>query len=162
MSLPFFLIWSTCRLVSASKTLFLSTDLNLKPVAVLLLKLWFSGFDTNRFHIFFIFRYLRIFNFFQYSHSITLLTVYISQYWGKKFEHVKVLKDIDQGFNGFDITFLNNLIHFLNFVFICRFRRKKFPAQKQVSFVFHKKLMSRFSDISRYLMAFMSLKTIVF
>ena len=30
-------------------------------------------------------------------------------------EHIKVLKGIDYGFNGFDITFSKNLIDFLQF-----------------------------------------------
>ena len=52
----FLLIWSTCSLVSAKRMLLLPLYLskwNLIPFGVLRVKIWFSGFDTIRYHIFF-------------------------------------------------------------------------------------------------------------
>ena len=43
-------------------------------------------------------------------------------------EHNKILKDIDYGFSGRDITFLKNLVEYFNFVFKCRFSRMKFSV----------------------------------
>ena len=36
-------------------------------------------------------------------------------------EHIKIFKDIDYGFNGFDAAFWKNLIELFNFIFNCRF-----------------------------------------
>ena len=79
----FFLIWSTYSLVSAKKASFFIlltyTDFtNLVSIAVLSLKLLFSGFDATRFYIFLFIDFCQFFTF--SSHIITLLTVLISHY----------------------------------------------------------------------------------
>ena len=84
--------------------------------AFLSLNLLFFEFDTTRFQIFFIFRYSPVFHVFQFCHIITLLTVLISNYWRSKqdtTERIKILKDIDYHFNGFDTSFLKTLIDIL-------------------------------------------------
>ena len=80
LSSIFFLIWSTCSLMSAKKECFFILQiLNLVPIAFLSLNLLFSGFDTTRFQIFFVF--LEICQLFKFSSQlITLLTVLISHY----------------------------------------------------------------------------------
>ena len=40
--------------------------------------------------------------------------------WGT-IDHIQALKDIDCRFNGFDTSFLKNLIDLFNFVLNCRF-----------------------------------------
>ena len=61
----FFLIWSTCSWVSAEKESFFILMIgNLVSIAFLSLKLLFSGFDTIRFQIFFVFRNLSFFHVF--------------------------------------------------------------------------------------------------
>ena len=94
---------------------------NLVSIAVLSLKLLFSGFYTTRFQIFL---FLDICKFFMFSsHIITLLTVLISHISVAKntIEHIKILKDIDYRFKGLDTSFLKKLIDFFNFVFTCHF-----------------------------------------
>ena len=50
--------------VSSGRMLFISTDLKFNLYCGLLLKLWFTGFYTTRFHFFFIFMYLPNFHVF--------------------------------------------------------------------------------------------------
>ena len=75
-----------------------------------------TGFDTTRFQIFLIFRYLPIFHVFYLCDIITLLSILISHYWLSKYsaiDIIKMLEDIDYDFNGFDTTFSKNLYDFL-------------------------------------------------
>ena len=109
----FFLIRSICGLVSAKKESFIIVwNWNLVSIAVLSLKLLFSGFDTTRFPIFF-FRYLPVFRVF-YSHYHIINSSHITLLAFKKntIEHSKILKDIDYRFNGLDPPFLKKLIEF--------------------------------------------------
>ena len=59
-----------------------------------------------------------------FCHIIALLTVHVSHYWPSKYgtiDNIKVFKDIDSGFNGFDNTFSKNSVEFFNFLFNCLF-----------------------------------------
>ena len=79
-----------------------------------------------------------------------------------------MFEGIDYDFNGFDTTFSKkNLIDFLKLsltaVFTFCFSRMNFYCtMTQFHCLFMEELMRRFPDFSRYLIAFMILKTIVF
>ena len=108
----FLLIWSTGSLVSVKKEFFFLLNYNLIFIAILRVKLGFSGFDTTSFHIFFSFRHLPIF---WLSRFFILLAVHITHYWRSKnctIEHIKIFKRTDYCFNGFDSTSSKNLIEF--------------------------------------------------
>ena len=120
----FLLFWSSCSLASAKKEyfffLFFLMNYNLIFLAVLPVKLWFSGVDTTRFHnLFWILRHEPIFHvFFSIRHTIYLLTDHILHYLRSKKRNIwtkKVFKGIDYGFMGFDTPFSKTLIGFFYF-----------------------------------------------
>ena len=79
-----------------------------------------------------------------------------------------MFEDIDYDFNGFDTTLSKkNLVDFLKLsltaVFTFCFSHMNFVCtMTRCHCLFMEKLMRRFPDFSRYLIAFMTLKTIVF
>ena len=94
-----------------------STELNFDLFAVLSVKLWFSGFDTTRFHFFLLFLGIGPFIafFFSFCNIILLLTVHILHYRYSKrctIEHIKILKGTDYVLNGFDTLSRRFLIFF--------------------------------------------------
>ena len=117
-------LWSSCSLVSANKECsFFLLNSNLVFIAVVRLKLWCSGFDSTRFHKFF----LGICPFFMFSKFVKL-----SRYCQFKYpnfgvqnntqlEIFKSLKIYIVVLYRFDNTFSKNFIEFFNFVFNCRF-----------------------------------------
>ena len=97
------------------------------------------------FTFFLIFSFLPILNVFCFCRIISLLTVHISHFWrstrGTIVDNIKILTDLDYGFNGFDTIFSKNLIELFNLVynscFYCNFSSMKYPLQGPFLIAFH-------------------------
>ena len=99
----FLLIWSTFSLLSAMKEcFFFLLKSNSIFIAVLRLKLLFSGFDITRFHHFSRFLVLS-----QYHVINSRISLYWLSKWAK-IDNIKILKDIYYDFNDFGTTFSTN------------------------------------------------------
>ena len=97
----------------------LSTELKVIIYCYVLNKLWFSDFDATRIQIFLAIAHFS--RFVALSHYHIIDSSYITFMPLKKFTigYIKVHKDIDYGFNGFDTPFSKNLIEIFQFCLFC-------------------------------------------